>query len=270
MKILDISKIQEIQLKLMKKLHAFLIEKDIPYYLIAGSALGAVRHNGFIPWDDDIDIGMFREDYERFIQISKEFSSEYDVVNFKNANNCDYALTRIYIKNTYIDNSTILKTKLDKRLYFDIFPLDNVPNDDVELAKYEKRIRKMKLRLQKVDVRIYENSKIKLLVKNIISFTLKPFRKRILKTFDRLMKKYRYNDTFRICSLCSQYSFKKQVMLKTIYGTPTLYKFEDTELYAPENIHEYLSTLYGDDYMTVPPVEKRRKGYDIYILNEDE
>ena len=62
MKLLDIVEVQNLQLELMKKLHVFMEDNHIKYYLIAGSALGASRHNGFIPWDDDIDIGLFREE----------------------------------------------------------------------------------------------------------------------------------------------------------------------------------------------------------------
>ena len=94
MRLISIDDVQYLQLELMKKLHAFLGANNIRYYLIAGSALGAVRHSGFIPWDDDIDIGMFREDYERFIQLSSSFDGGYDIVNYRNAENCDFGLTR--------------------------------------------------------------------------------------------------------------------------------------------------------------------------------
>ena len=269
MRLLHISEVQAIQLELMKKLHVFLEENNIKYYLIAGSALGAVRHNGFIPWDDDIDIGIARDDYEKFISIADKFDDKYDIINFKNAKNCDFGLTRIYIRNTFIDNTTIANTKLDKRLYFDVFPLDNVPNDSHELASYEKKIQNKKKQIELIDTRNYKSSRIKIIAKKYISVFLQPFRSCILRSFDRLMKKYRYYNTDRICSLCSQYSFKKQVMQKSVYGIPTLHKFEDSEFYIPEKINDYLTILYGSNYMEIPPPEKRRVGYNIYTLNED-
>ena len=269
MRIVDIKEVQTMLLDLMKKVHAFLDENDLKYYLLGGSALGAVRHNGFIPWDDDIDIGLFREDYDKFLAICDTFDSNYEIVNFKNAKNCNFGLTRIYIPNTYVDNPTIAKTKLDKRLYFDIFPLDNVPNDKDELRAFEKRILKKKHLLALIDVHDYGNSKVVMIAKKVVSMGLCPFRNVILRSFDKLLKKYRYEETVCICSLCSQYSFKKQVMLKEVYGQPVLHRFEDVELYIPENVTQYLTTLFGEDYMIVPPVEKRRPGLTIYMTNED-
>ena len=269
MKLLKIEEVQSELLELMKKVHTFLEKHQLKYYLLGGSALGAVRHGGFIPWDDDIDIGMFRDDYEAFLTLASEFDKDYDIENFYNFKNCDYALTRIYIKNTFIDNKSISKTKLDKRLYFDIFPIDNVPDDVESRDAFEKKIIKRKNLLQYMYVRKFGNSKIKTVTKTVISFLLAPFRKNILHSFDKLLKTYSKADTEYVCSLCSQYSFKKQVMLRTVYGMPVLHKFEDTELYIPENVDLYLTTLFGEDYMEVPPVEKRRKGYNIYLNDEE-
>lgn len=252
------------QLDLMKLLHEFMQKHEINYYLIAGSALGAARHNGFIPWDDDIDVGLFREDYEKFVKLTDFFDKHYDVVNFKNCNHCDFALTRIYFPDVYIDNPIIENTILDKRLYLDVFPLDNVPDDDEELIKYEKAIVKKKKAIQRIDVRNNNNSRLILTIKKIVSLILRPFRNNILASFDKLCKKYSNSNTRRVCSLSSQYSFKKQVMAKDIYGKPTLHIFETQQFYVPEKLGDYLTTLYGENYSEVPPVEKRREGHNIY------
>ena len=270
MKLLSINEVQQMQLALMKELHKFLVDNEINYYFLGGSALGAVRHKGFIPWDDDIDIGMFRKDYEKFLTLCDRFDTKHEVINFKKTNNSDNLLTRIYFNKTYIDNKQLRCSKLDKRLYLDIFPLDNIPDETKKQVKFEKKINRLKRIILMIDVRIYTQSSIKFITKKMISQILKTFRNIILNKGDKLLKKYKDEKTIKVASLCSQYSFKKQLMDKKIYGTPTLVKFEDAYFYIPEMYDEYLSQLFGEDYMLVPPEEKRRKGHNIYILEEEE
>lgn len=269
MKALTIKEVQAMQLELMKKIHKYLSEKGIPYYMIAGSVLGAERHGGFIPWDDDIDIGMLRPDYERFLAVCMDFDGEYEIVNYHNHKHCDTCLTRIYFPNTMIDNESIADTKLDKRLYFDIFPLDNAPDDENERNELERKILKKKRQIYYADVRNTNNSAWVLFCKKIYSLMFAFRREKLLSDCDRLMQSYAGKETGYICSMCSQYSFKKQAMPRTYYGTPTLHRFEDAEFYVPERTADYLTHLYGADYMKIPPESKRRKGCTIYQTDED-
>ena len=93
---LDIETLHSILFELLTTFHEFCEKHQIEYYLIAGTALGAKRHKGFIPWDDDIDVGMTRQHYESFIQLPKYFDDKYIVENYRNAKDVDYTLTRIY------------------------------------------------------------------------------------------------------------------------------------------------------------------------------
>lgn len=263
--ILPLEQVQNILKELMREVDTFCRKRDINYYIIGGTLLGAVRHNGFIPWDDDIDIGMIREDYEKFLSVASEFSDAYEVKNYHNFNHCDYVITRIYIPNTYIDKATIRNTKLDKRLYFDIFPLDKTPEKVEDMQKHAKAIKKLR---SKVILSIpfeYSKNKLKRFARKIISFPLAPFRTLLLNRLDCIMQKYNNSSSNKICSMASQYSYNKQAMEYEIYGTPAEYDFEGLSLLGPANAQEYLTRLYGEDYMELPPVEKRRKGFDIYI-----
>jgi lipopolysaccharide cholinephosphotransferase len=269
MRILTIKEVQAMQLELMKKLHAYLEEKKIPYYMIAGSVLGAVRHGGFIPWDDDIDIGMLRPEYEKFLSVCRDFDGAYDIVNYRNRRYCDTCLTRIYFPGTMIDNKSIANTKLDKRLYFDIFPLDKAPDDEKERNELERKILKKKKQIYFTDARNYNDTGYVLFLKKLRSLLLAPRRENLLSECDKLMQSYGSRQTKYICSMCSQYSFQKQAMPKEYYGTPTLHRFEDAEFYVPEQTDAYLKHLYGADYMEIPPESKRRKGCAIYKLGEE-
>lgn len=269
MRVLDIKEVQAMQLELMKKLHAYLGEKNIPYYLLAGSVLGAKRHDGFIPWDDDIDIGMFRSDFEKFLSVCDDFDKSYDIVNYRNCKNCDNCLTRIYFPSTMIDNKSIAKTKLDKRLYLDIFPLDNAPEQENERIRLEKKVQRKKRQIILADVRNYNNTWYVLSFKKACSIFFSMRRKKLLLEYDHLIQKYNDKQTAYVCSMCSQYSFSKQTMPREYYGTPRLKKFEDTEFYVPDKSDLYLRHLYGDNYMEIPPKSKQRKGFTIYKLDEE-
>ena len=269
MRILDVKEIQAMQLELMKKLHAYLTEKGIPYYMIAGSALGALRHGGFIPWDDDIDIAMFRSDYEKFLNICDDFDRTYDIVNYRNREHCDFCLTRIYFPNTKIVNQSIENTRLDKRMYFDIFPLDNAPEDAAARSALEHSILDLKRKIYLADVRDYNNTAAVIFLKKMRALLYTSRRQKLLARCDELMQSYDKCRTTCVCSMCSQYSFERQTMPRAYYGKPTLRCFEDTEFFLPEQAERYLEHLYGADYAELPPESKRRKCCEVYLLSED-
>ncbi len=266
MRKLEIREVQKILMNLMIKLDGFCRDHDIKYYIIGGTLLGAVRHKGFIPWDDDIDIAMLREDYEKFLKVRHLFSTEYDVKNFNNDDQCDYAITRVYIPNTLIDNPATRKTKIDRRLFVDIFPLDTVPGDAKLEKNQEKKILVLKKRIWYSVPYQYTANPIKKIVRKAISIFYAPFRKFMVVQLDAIMKRYCKFPNVYYCSMASQYSYQKQKMIQEIYGAPQNYTFENYQLQGPADYDSYLSQLYGPDYMQLPPIEKRRKGNDVYVI----
>ena len=266
---LDIKELQQLQLLTMKEIHKVCIENNIKYYIIAGSALGAVRHGGFIPWDDDIDIALMREDYERFKVIfyscfdkEKYFLQDYDSdVDFRPP------LMRLCIKGTHLDIECERHWKYCKNAYIDIFPLDNVPNEESLRIEQEKNLLRCKKIINRKLYRIHDtNNFLARFVKRTIGVLLKVIPLSTLqKRYVSEMTKYNNIATECVCSMASQYKYAKQTMHRNIYGTPTLVKFEDAEFFAPENICQYLQQLYGKNYMQIPPVEKRRTPETVYI-----
>ena len=267
-RVLSIEEVQNLLLSVMIEFDCFCRKHELKYYMIGGSLLGAVRHAGFIPWDDDMDVGMMREEYEKFLLIKDEFTKEYDIINYRccESHNCDYVITRIYINNTMIDNAYLTKAKLDKRLYFDIFPLDCAPDDNNLASIHKEKILKMKKTVGYLDPKNYNNTRLEMTMKAILSFVLNPFRCRILARLEHEMIKYR--NTNHICSLASQYSYEKQYFTYDVYGEPKEYSFCNHMFMGPAKPEKYLSQLYGEDYMELPPVEKRRKGWDVYEIEQ--
>ena len=137
MKKLSLREIQLEELEMLKNIVKFLDKNNIQYFLCGGTLLGAVRHKGFIPWDDDIDIAILREDYEKFVKIAQEnkIHDNYSVASFE-TNTLDYPFCKVLNHNIEISS----KSLIDKNLWIDIFPLDGFPSDYNESKKITKKV----------------------------------------------------------------------------------------------------------------------------------
>ena len=270
--LLPLRDVQLLQLDVMKQIHRVCIKRNIKYYLIAGSVLGAVRHGGFIPWDDDIDIAMMRDDYERFKTIFYEefednrfFLQHYDSdVDFKPA------LMRFCIKGTIRVSECEKQWHNCKNMYIDIFPLDNAPDNDLLRKKQAKKIKKLRGILSKKLYGLYpSNSGLVVSLKKVVSFAYRLYPLHLVQNkLNQVMQQYNHQQTVSVCSMASKYKYVKQCIDRSIYGDPTLLRFEDTEFFGPEQPKEYLEHLYGKDYMQLPPPEKRDQPEDVFISLE--
>ncbi len=264
----------------LKELHALQLQAaldfaeickthNIRYYLIAGCAIGSVRHGGFIPWDEDMDFAMLREDYERFIHVCAASldKTKYHLQNYRVDPHCTVALTRFCINNTLVRTDSTAHTKECKNIYFDIFPLDNVPDDEQARGRQKRDIQRInKLILHKIGYRLNDRAKWKQAVHDMIALLLGviPFHW-VIRRKEKILTRHNQENTRCVCSMASKYSYDKQTMLREIYGTPTPVKFENVQFDAPEKLHEYLTKLYGN-YMQLPPVEKRNMHHQGYYI----
>ena len=131
----------------------------------------------------------------------------------------------------------------------------------------EKRILKRKKLLSYVDFRDYQNGIFVRLIKRLLSSFLAQFRNKIIQSLETAMMQTKVSG--RVCSLASQYSYQKQNFPYGIYGDPVEYEFCGYKFFGPADAKSYLTQLYGKDYMEIPPVEKRRKGWDIYEYEDE-
>ncbi len=248
----EIRIIQERLLEMAKVFHNFCVENDIKYYMCGGTMLGAVRHGGFIPWDDDMDFCMLRKDYEKLIAMKDKLSGDYSL-NFHFSNkNYKYGFCKMYDeRTTYIEVSQA--TKFIGGVFIDIFPLDNIGNDAEKARKAQLKI----YRRRRIVSGIYQKGKRTTLVKTLISGMLQLLPK-TQKWFDwpyKVIKKYKGKDTVYVTNVFGSDKGRGVLPVES-FGEPILYHFEDTQLYGLEKYDAYLSICYGD-YMTPPPPEKR-------------
>lgn len=252
-------------LTIMDEIHRVCEENEIKYYIIGGTALGAIRHSGFIPWDTDIDIAMRREDYNRFVQSANNYlNSNFYCASYINEERWTHPHALVFDKRTLIHwNCEYYKNKVDCPIYVDVFPLDYAPNDEKNQEQQAKLIRrKMYLQSRRECVLYQRNNLMQIVMKKIYAAALHIRSDYAFnKSMDDVMSKYSKESGEMLCSMASHYSYKKQLMPANVYGNGKLYKFEGRYYRGPSKINEYLERLYGD-YMQLPPVEKRTEYLD--------
>ena len=251
----DIQIIQNKSLGILKELVKVFKRNDLTFYLSGGSFLGAVRHKGFIPWDDDIDISMPREDYECFLKnYSQELSNNLFVQNFESDTSYRYYITRVLDSSFNIEE---VRTGNVTHPAVDILPLDGSPNNSLLRFLYYKKIMFFRYMISMSNRDIIDNSRKRGGFERIVVFFVRkiPFEKilneyKLKKILDRNMKRYLMKDSLYSGCLMGAYRVKQMVPTKW-FGYGKLYKFENMELNGPENFDAYLKQMYGD-YMEIP------------------
>lgn len=139
---IEIRPLQMVCLEILKEIDRICTKYNIQYWLEGGSMLGAVRHHGFIPWDDDLDIAMFREDYERFLKIAqKELKPEYFLQTHEIEREYPLFFAKVRKNNTYIEEECFLSLNFHKGIFVDIFPVDKLPYGVNKVKVYCKKLR---------------------------------------------------------------------------------------------------------------------------------
>lgn len=247
--------------------HNFCVEHNIRYYLIEGTMLGAARHRGFIPWDDDIDVGVPRSDYERLMELLSKQHGDYVGESpkfYDGAIICAYG--KLYHTGTTLIEDSRLKLK--KGIYIDIFPLDGCGNT---LEEGVKNLRKIAFLDNLLAARACSVRKGRSFLKNAaaVAGKLLPINEeRLVCKIDKLCAKLDYDKYKYVGCLVSSYR-EKEIMPKSFYGKPTLYDFEGMQVYGVENAESYLTYLYGD-WRKLPPEEDRISLHQHIYLNLNE
>lgn len=262
-----LDKLKNVELEILDEIIRVCEKNNIEYFLIAGTLLGAVRHKGIIPWDDDIDVGMTREYYDKFCSLPKsEFKDKFLLNSFKTNKKCSYPFAKLVMKNTmFIERKN--KDAYDKKysgIWVDIFPLDGL--DDPLSIEHEKRKKKFDTYFTLINIKnntsYYQNSKIKKFIYNKILFfvPIKFLVNKLNKTimYDKDCKPKYY------CSYGGIYILKRETHeYDAIYPLKKV-EFEHRKVNGMNDNDKYLKTMYGD-YMKLPKEEDRKTHNPYYV-----
>lgn len=257
----DLSKLRKIQIEILTEIIRICDKHSIKWFTDGGTTIGAICHKGFIPWDDDVDIAMLREDYERFLEVaSHEIKNGYTVAHFSMNSNVPFYFAKVRKNDTLFLEESVKNLKINHGVYVDIFPYDVVPLDK-KLAKIHKHKilhyhRRFSYRMISSGDKS-ENNKFKYLIKTIykkfIRIFLLGFKKEYFyKKLDSEFKKYNKSGSSMV-SPCIGGDFI--VNKNEIFPTIKM-KFENIEVEVPRNYDSILRQSFGD-YMSLPPENKR-------------
>jgi len=266
-------KVQMTEKHILEKFISICEKYELKYFLVFGTLLGAVRHKGFIPWDDDIDVGMLRQDYEKFLEVAqKECGDEYFIQTVDSDSQYHLFFAKMRMNDTEFVEESLQASGSVSGFYIDIFPYDTLPDDDREMQSYLKQAinHGMLLSVNKVkEPQIAQGSRTETFIKRTIWFGLH-YGMKVLgvsgnyiwnKCID-VMRKYKDCDGHRVTTFLVDAD--KAIIFKEELADVIDVEFEDIVVKAPKEYAKILERYYGD-YMTLPPKEQRENHVPVRI-----
>ena len=254
MEALSHEEIQNAELEILMRFDSFCKKYGLRYSLAGGTLLGAIRHKGFIPWDDDIDVMMPRPDYEKFISLFRNV--EDPSLFLFSSSTLKYPFTKLLRRDIAVERDGINDVP---NLWVDIFPVDGLPEDEREIRKIYKKnrlyIRIISFSMWK-SLKVYRGRQNKLKAFLISIFVKIYGAKRAYRRLDKLAKKIPYGSTSNMGIIAWGMYGPGEKMPLSGFEPPIQVDFEGQKFMAVSCWREYLSGIYGD-YMQLPPEEKR-------------
>lgn len=267
---------QMIELQIFKVFEGICQRHNLRYYFIGGTLIGVLRHKGFIPWDDDIDIGMPRNDYDKFIDLmGKECPNGYSVCDKDSDTSWNFNFVQ------FVDNQAVADIYMNEEprrahLWVDVFPLDGLPSNIVRRYIHMKHVLMYRYLVQIAHIRTQVDThkvgrpwyeKVALRFFSIVPVGKLLNSRALLSRMERVLRKFNFDKSSYVGNLLGKYR-EKEVVPYSYFGEPVELPFEDIMVKCPAECHKLQTKLYGD-YMKLPP-EKYRVSHDIVIVSQRE
>ena len=267
----DNEKVQKLTIALLQKYISICEENNLRYYFTGGALIGVLRHKGFIPWDDDIDVGMPRKDYDKFLQIlDKDMPEGYGICNRFTDKDWHFAMSQFIDKESEIEIN-LAETPRKAHIWVDVFPLDGLPLNRVHRWFRIKHILFFRYLVQIAHIKTQVDShrerpwyeKIMLGLMKIIPFGMLINTDNVLDKLDKLLRKNDFDTAQYVGNMLGRYR-KREVVPAKYFGKAKKGLFEGIMVNIPEMSHELQTALYGD-YMKLPP-EKDRDAHNVRTI----
>lgn len=270
MKKMSLNEMKSIQIEMLKYIDKVCQENNIDYFLIGGSLLGAIRHNGFIPWDDDIDIGLTKENFDKLYNLlSKNNNTRYQFFDHSLQEDYYYPFAKLIDTWTCL-NENQFKNISNYGIYIDIFTYFNMPVEEELRMKHYKKLKNLQ---RKIFYYSMKNPFQSGFIKNILKapFVLEAKLEgidKILKKYNKLLQKYNNVEKKYLISNWPVYKPSCEIQQYDMVKKVCYHKFENIEALIPKEYDKFLKKVFGN-YMELPPKEKRVSHHDIDVFWKD-
>lgn len=260
--------LQKVELDLLKCFIDVCKKLDLDYFLVCGSALGAVRHGGFIPWDDDMDVGMYREDYNKFMELAPALLPEgIFLQNYRTDRNFPHYFAKLRNSNTTYIEKAFAHLDMNHGIFIDIFPLDGFPTKPSEIRKTRSLAKNYNRKISTAfQLSPDAPFKSKVLYIGLRMLGIHKNLGRVNARFERMKTKHSAQYLDMIKDMGTKH--RSEAIPKSYFGKGTNVLFEGISVRVPVNCDGYLTSLYGD-WRTLPPLEKQ-KGHHYYEICDTE
>lgn len=250
-----LEEMRTIQLDILDKIHDYCEKNNLRYSLSGGTLLGAVRHQGYIPWDDDIDIMMPRPDYEKFFEnfngIYKDLTAQY----YKNDKAYFFFMGKVYNNRTVMIEKGPCTSRTG--VYVDVFPIDGLPDTKDEMEKYRNTFFELREELKRTTQYYKINNSLITRLKYYVKILIYPSRLKTIEKFYNIIDKYKYGKCKNSGVAMGQYGLKEWLK-KEVFENYVELPFENKLRKCIAGYDMYLSSLYGN-YMQLPPENERKR-----------
>ena len=257
----ELNKLHDMLLVITDEIDRICRKNNITYTLVGGSMLGAARHKGFIPWDDDIDIAMKRSEFDRFlIACEEDLGESFELLTNENNKDYVYGFSKLLLKGTCLVEKGLENVRYPQKIFVDLFCYDNIPDSYIKRKK-QKYLNIFLKKVLRQKQGLADNPEWSMITKTIYKGLGVISRLRSTSSWvaalNRNMIKYNNQKTRDVCNIAGYYKYEIETIPASSLNHTSYIPFEDRSYQVCDNYREILRTYYGD-YMKLPPVEQRR------------
>lgn len=255
----EMLRLKACEVSMLKEFIEICEKLGLRYYALYGTLLGAVRHQGFIPWDDDIDVGMMREDYEVFVREGQKYLSEHLFLQtYESDPEYISGYAKIRDNNTTFIETSVKSRKMNHGIFIDIFPLDSFSDKNLYWFQLRCRVLAERVRMETIPTKLVP----------LRGKLVRPFAKLLYPTTDDICRKRDKMLKARKGPLIASHFGENEYLPSEWYAEGTTLSFEGLQILAPKEYDRVLCAIYGD-YMQLPPVEQRVSVHDTVKIDTE-